>query len=578
MKQLKEIARADKKSLYTFTAMSLLLGAVIIAQAYFIVVIVDSIFLQGASFHDVLAPIGWLAAALLGRAYFSYVSGKTGVKLAAKAKAQFRKALLAKYARNPLLGSLKGQSGEKVSILLDAVDGVDDYFSKYYPQLIQTSIVPIMIIIAIFWHNWLSAVIILVTSPFIPIFMIVIGKATQKKSEEQLEKLAKFSGKFLDILQGLTTLKLLGRAKEKREAIRESSIEYRDATMTVLKIAFVSSLMLEFISMLGIALVALEVGLRLVIYENLTFFTAFFVLILVPEYFNFLKELGSAFHSGRGSMGAAQKIVDDLESEEKPVQWGGTSLPESSEPPVIELQNLQFHYGSDGGFQLKNITAAIPSKSNVAIVGRSGSGKTTLLHLLSGMIPPGQGEILVNGKRLYEYKENDWYNHLSYISQNPYLFAGTIRENIAVGGIGDVSTAEIQLAAEKAGILEMVSGLKDGFDTNVGEGGRGLSGGEKQRIALARAFLKKPSIILFDEPTVGLDLHTERILQRSMRELAKTSTVITVAHRLHTIREADQILFLKDGKLLAKGTHEELMAKQSEYRSMVAVHKGGNTG
>lgn len=578
MKQLKEIARAQKKIQYTFVFMSLLLGVTIVAQAYFIVVIVDSIFLQGAAFQEVLVPLGWLAMALIGRAYFSYVNGKAGVKLAARAKADFRKELLGKYARNPLLGSLKGQSGEKVSVLLDAVDEVDDYFSKYYPQIIQTSIVPLMIIIAIFYYNWVSGLIILVTSPFIPIFMIIIGKATQKKSEEQLEKLAQFSGKFLDILQGLTTLKLLGRAKEKREVIRTSSLDYRDSTMTVLKIAFVSSLMLEFISMLAIALVALEVGLRLVIYENLTFFTAFFVLILVPEYFNFLKELGSAFHSGRGSMGAAKNIIKELEEKEQPVKWGKLSLPEGSEPPIIELKNVHFQYGGEGEFQLKNITASIPPKSNVAVIGRSGSGKTTLLHLLSGMILPAKGDILVNGKMLYEYKEMDWYDHLSYISQNPYLFAGTIKENITVGGKGDVSTAEIRQAANKAGILEMINSLEDGFDTKVGEGGRGLSGGEKQRIALARAFLKKPSIILFDEPTVGLDLHTERILQRSMKELAESSTVITVAHRLHTIRKAEQILFLSGGELVAVGSHEELLANHLEYQNMVSIHEGGDAG
>ncbi|MDQ0256060.1 ATP-binding cassette subfamily C protein CydD [Evansella vedderi] len=576
MKQLKEIARKQKNSMYTLVLMSILLGAVIIAQAYLIVVIVDSIFLQGESFHVILPALLSLIVVLGGRSFFTYVIGRTGVKMASKVKRNYRKALLSKYARNPMQGALKGQSGEKVSILLDAVDEIDSYFSKYYPQMIQTTIVPIMILTAIFSQNWVSGLIMIVTAPFIPIFMIIIGKATQRKSEEQLEKLAQFSGKFLDILQGLTTLKLFGRAKEKQEAIRQSSLDYRDATMTVLKIAFVSSLMLEFISMLSIALVALEVGLRLIIYENLPFFTAFFVLILAPEFFNSLKELGSAFHSGRGSMGAAKKVIDELEETEQPVQWGDAPLEERKEPPAIELRNLKFSYG-EGSFSLKGVMASIPPASDVAIVGRSGSGKTTLLHLLSGIIAPSQGEILVNGKGLHQYKEAEWFDQLAYISQNPYLFSGTIQENIAIGGKEEATIEKVKMAAEKAGIAEMISKLENGYSTEIGEGGRGLSGGEKQRIALARAFLKKPSVILFDEPTVGLDLHTERVLQRAMKELAVTSTVITVAHRLHTIREADQILFMANGELVAKGTHEELLLSNSEYRSMVSVHEGGNT-
>ncbi|MFA9556563.1 thiol reductant ABC exporter subunit CydD [Evansella sp. AB-rgal1] len=572
MKQLKEIARAQRGKMYALVMISILLGVVIVAQAYFIVAIVDSVFLQRESFQAVLPLLIGLIVVLIGRAVFSYLNGRIGVNMAAKVKKDFRESLLRKYAKNPIQAALKGQSGEKVSILMDAVDEIDSYFSKYYPQIIQTSVVPLIILVTVFYYNWVSGLIMLITAPFIPIFMIIIGMATQKKSEEQLEKLAAFSGQFLDKLQGLATLKLFGRAKEQREVIQKSSLEYRDATMTVLKTAFTQSLMLEFISMLSIALIALEVGLRLVIYEQLTFFIAFIVLVLAPEFYNSLKELGSAFHTGRGSMGAAKKVTEELEEKDKPISWGERSLVKH-QPIAISLQNVSFSY-ENSGFSLQEIKGEFPSTREVAIIGRSGSGKTTLLHILSGLLNPLDGAVLVNGHPLFEYKEKDWFDQLSYISQDPYLFAGTIRDNIAIGGTGNESDQEIELAAEKAGISEMVRNLEKGFNTAVGEAGRGLSGGEKQRIALARAFLKQPSLILFDEPTVGLDLKTEQILQQSMKELAKTSTIITVAHRLHTIRKADQILLLEKGQLLATGTHEELLSTNPHYREMVSAQGG----
>ncbi|WP_280770422.1 thiol reductant ABC exporter subunit CydD [Salipaludibacillus daqingensis] len=576
MNQLKQMAQSQRKSRSTLMVSSILIGLSIIAQAYFIVAIVDHVFLNDGTFQDIIPWLGGLFIALLARAMFSYVNGRTGLRMASKVKSDIRKQLLQKYARNPMQASIKGQSGEKVSVMLDSVDEIESYFRHYYPQMIQSTIVPLMMLVAVFSYNWVSGVILVVTAPFIPIMMIIIGKNTQKKSEEQMEKMAVFSGRFLDILQGLSTLKFFGRAKDKREDIRNSSIDYREATMDVLKIAFLSSLMLEFISMLSIALVALEVGLRLVIYDQLTFFTAFFVLILVPEFFASLKELGSAFHTGRGSMGAATRISDELEEEELPVHWGDKSLDVSGGPPTIDLRGVHFSYG-ENRFALKQIDANVPPNSEVAIVGRSGAGKTTLLHLLSGLIAPTDGSIDVEGRPLFDYKESDWFHQLSYISQNPYLFSGTIEENIALG-LTDFSREEVVEAAEQAGIAEMISKLDKGYDTKIGEGGRGLSGGEKQRVAIARAFLKKPTVILFDEPTVGLDLKTEQILQRSMKKLGHSSTVITVAHRLHTIMRADQILFIEDGELVANGTHDELLRSSPSYKNMVRVQQGGDAG
>ena len=478
-----------------------------------------------------------------------------------------------KWSNNPLLASIQGQSGQKVSTMMDAVDGLDGYYSQYIPQRIQTTMVPLILLITIFTEHMYTGLIMVVTAPFIPLFMAIIGVMTKKKSEKQMDKLTAFSGKFLDTLQGLVTLKLLGRGTQQKEVIRSSSLDFREATMAVLKTAFLSSLMLEFISMLSIGLIALEVGLRLVVFESISFFTAFFVLVLAPEFYLSLKELGTAFHTGRGSMGAAKKVMEELQEKDQPVKWGEDRIGSNGNPPEIELCNLGFSYG-EKGYAVEGITAVFPSGSQVAVVGQSGAGKTTLLHLIAGLLEPSAGDLLVNGRRRSEYREKDWFDQFSYISQNPYIFSGTIAENIAVGGRDGITREEIEFAAEKAGISEMISGLQYGYDTPIGEAGRGLSGGEKQRIAIARAFLKGPSLILFDEPTTGLDLRTEQILQSSIEELAKNSTIVTVAHRLHTIRKADHILLLDKGRVAGSGNHYELMESSAHYRDMVTVQQG----
>ncbi|MYL47062.1 thiol reductant ABC exporter subunit CydD [Virgibacillus halodenitrificans] len=573
MTSLKAYMLTKKKSLTIMLLLSILIGVMIVAQAYLLVTIIDGVFLQKQSFSEVLPLLGGLLFVFFLRTLFSYLSGRTGVKLGAQAKSFFRKALLKKYSRNPLQASLQGQSGQKVSMMMDAVDEMDSYFSSYIPQVIRSAFIPILILVIVFMEHVNTGLIMLITSPFIPIFMIIIGLQTKKKSEEQMDKLGEFSGRFLDTLQGLVTLKIFGQAKRQVELIKESSLGFRDATMEILKIAFTSSFMLELISMLSIGIVALEVALQLIIFDGITFYTAFLVLILTPEYYTGLKDLGSAFHNGQTSIGAAKKVMQELQQEEQAVEWGTEDLA-SHQPPQISIQQAGFSYG-DEQFSLHGIQADIEPRANVAIVGKSGSGKTTLLHLLAGLLPVSEGKVYVNGKELPAYKEEEWFNQLSYISQHPYIFAGTISDNIAIGANKSVTRTEIKQAAEQAGIAEMINMLKDGYDTQIGEGGRGLSGGEMQRVALARAFLKRPSVIFFDEPTTGLDVHTEKVLQTSMEKLSERATVITVAHRLHTIKKADIILYLENGRLKAFGKHDNLLQTVPDYRRMVSLQQEG---
>lgn len=573
MQNIKKTVWMHKKKIYWLFGLTLILGLAIVAQAYVMTSIVDGVFLKKQSFSAIIPWLMLLLVILFVRSSTDYISKRIGVSIASKVKGETRKNLLAKYTANSVQLNEKGQTGEKVSMLLDGVDEMDSFYSQFIPQVMQSTFVPLLMLLVILTQHVNSGIILMVSAPFIPIYMIVIGIRTQKKSEEKLEKLASFSGKFLETLQGLVTLKLFAQTNRQKGELEKSSLSFRDTTLEILKIAFTQSFALELISMLSIGIVALELAIQLIIYKSISFFTAFLILILVPEFYTSLKELGVTFHNGRSSMGAAKKVLEVFEEEDEPTLWGKQTFPKWKVPPTIELHQVDFAY-TNTNFRLESITATFLPNQQIAIVGASGAGKTTLLHLLAGMITPEKGTIYINQVALTKFAEAAWLERISYISQTPYIFSGTIGENIAMGTTEKVGMEAIKKAAQLAGIAPLVASLEHGFDTRIGEAGRGLSSGEKQRVSIARAFLKKPHIVLLDEPTRGLDLATEKILQQSIQKLKETATVITVAHRLHTIKNADQILFLENGRLQAVGTHESLLEISPAYKELVMIQKG----
>ncbi|GAA0848339.1 ABC transporter ATP-binding protein/permease [Bifidobacterium pullorum subsp. gallinarum] len=578
---------SQRKSITLLAVISLALGVAIVSQAGLLAEAVQRVFVESASFSSVAVLLGLLLAVMVIRTWLSYGNGKVGLRMAATAKTNMRAAVLQNLTHASMPSTLLGQTGGKVSIALDAVDEADSYFSQYLPRMMEAAMIPLLILVVTFTQHANTGFIMLFTAPFIPLFMILVGLKTKNKSEEKYAQLAEFSGTFLDSLQGLVTLKLFGRARRQQQEIERSSLGYRDATMGILKIAFTNTFMLESIVMLSIGIVALELAIQLLVFKSMTFHTAFLVLLLVPEFYSLLKNTGTAFHSGRTSMGAVRKVEQMLE-ETAGESWNandneGAGTSEGIDkiiahfdpihmPPSLELDHLRFRYAPDS-FELETGRITLGPGEHIAIVGKSGSGKTTLLHLIAGLLKPASGTVLVNGSPLSQYDESAWFEHVSYITQHPYIFAGTLAENIAIGADGNITRAEIERAAEEAGLAALTAQLEHGFDTFVGEGGRGLSGGEKQRLALARAFLKRPAIILFDEPTVGLDLHTERVLQRSIAKLAKLATMITVAHRLYTIQQADKILYMDRGVLVDAGRHDELLERLPQYAEMVDVER-----
>jgi len=586
----------QRKNMALLAVISLAFGASIVGQAALLAEAVQRIFVERASFSSVILLLGLLLAVMAVRTLLSYGNGKVGLHMAAAAKTNMRATVLQNLTHASMPSTLRGQTGGKVSIALDAVDEADSYFSQYMPRMMEAAMIPILILVITFILHVSTGFIMLFTAPFIPIFMILVGLKTKNKSEEKYAQLAEFSSTFLDSLQGLVTLKIFGRAHRQQKEIERSSLGYRDATMGILRIAFTNTFMLESIVMLSIGIVALELAIQLLVFKSMTFHTAFLVLLLVPEFYSLLKNTGTAFHSGRTSMGAIHKVEQML------AETGGESRGQSGKEevdtsdgievmlqadgfqtdhtvllpmlPSIELDNVRFKYAPDS-FELEAGSISLEPGEHIAIVGKSGSGKTTLLHLIAGLLKPASGMVLVNGISLSQYDESAWFENVSYITQHPYIFAGTFAENISIGAGPNVTRTQIEQAAEDAGLAEVAAQLEQGFDTFIGEGGRGLSGGEKQRLALARAFLKQPAIILFDEPTVGLDLHTEQVLQRSITKLAKTATMITVAHRLYTIQHADKILFMDNGVLVDSGRHDELLERLPQYAEMVDVQRNG---
>ncbi|ETT52974.1 cysteine ABC transporter permease/ATP-binding protein CydD [Paenibacillus sp. FSL R7-269] len=571
----------QRKRLVILTLLSLLLGIAIVSQAGLLAEAVQRVFVERASLSSVALLLALLLSVMAIRTLLVYANGRVGLTMAADAKANMRSAVLQKLTHASIPSTLRGQTGGKVSVALDAVDEADSYFSHYMPRMAEAAIIPVLILAVTFILHANTGFILLFTAPFIPLFMILVGMQTKNKSEEKYEQLAEFSGTFLDSLQGLVTLKIFGQSRRQQQQIERSSLGYRDATMDILKVAFTNTFMLESIVMLGIGIVALELAIQLLVFKSMPFHTAFLVLLLVPEFFNLLKNTGTAFHSGRTSMGAVRKVEQMLAdisggTGTQPEGGGQSSAKLLRMPPSIALDDVHFHY-APGSFELKAGPVSIEPGQHVAIVGHSGSGKTTLLHLIAGLLKPVSGTVRVDGSPLTGWEEDSWFEQMSYITQHPYIFAGTFADNIAIGAGRKVSREEIRQAAEDAGLAPLVAGLEQGLDTLVGEGGRGLSGGEKQRLALARAFLKRPALILFDEPTVGLDLQTEQILQSSITELARKATMITVAHRLYTIRQADHILFMEHGVLAAAGPHDELLERVPQYAEMVDIQRKGGS-
>lgn len=442
------------------------------------------------------------------------------------------------------------QTGQLVNLATEGIDALDAYFSQYLPQIALAALIPLTILIFVFPTDAISGVVLLVTAPLLPVFMILIGKAAETLTRKQWLGLSRMSAYFLDVLQGLTTLKSLGRSRDQTEMIKQVSERYRQSTMSVLRVTFLSALALELIATLSTAVVAVEIGVRL-LYGRMAFEQAFFILLLAPEFYLPLRLLGTRFHAGMAGVEAARHIYKVLDT---PILLGdsppltGMASPGISDAPLsITFKDVNFTYPKRGK-ALDGVSLSLPAGKMTVLVGPSGAGKTTLTWLLLRFLQPQDGEIWVNEKLLADIPISQWRKMLAWVPQNPYLFNDTISANIRLAR-PDASDAEIQRAAHLAHVDEFAREFPQGYEMVIGERGTRLSAGQAQCIALARAFLKDAPLLILDEATSHLDPATDLLLRNSLETLAHGRTVLVIAHHQATISKADQVIRLNHGRI-----------------------------
>ncbi|HDE7054489.1 TPA: ABC transporter ATP-binding protein/permease [Staphylococcus aureus] len=503
------------------------LGILVIAQNILIADFLAKIIRH--QFQGLWIVLFILLGVLLLRATVQFLNQWLGDTLAFKVKHMLRQRVIYKNNGHPI--------GEQMTILTENIDGLAPFYKSYLPQVFKSMMVPLIIIIAMFFIHFNTALIMLITAPFIPLFYIIFGLKTRDESKDQMTYLNQFSQRFLNIAKGLVTLKLFNRTEQTEKHIYDDSTQFRTLTIRILRSAFLSGLMLEFISMLGIGLVALEATLNLVVFHNIDFKTAAIAIILAPEFYNAIKDLGQAFHTGKQSEGASDVVFEFLEQPNNNNEF--LLKYEENQKPFIQLTDISFRYDDSDRLVLNDLNLEIFKGDQIALVGPSGAGKSTLTHLIAGVYQPTIGTISINQRDL----------NIGILSQQPYIFSASIKENITM--FKDIENNTVEEVLDEVGLLDKVQSFTQGINTIIGEGGEMLSGGQMRRIELCRLLVMKPDLVIFDEPATGLDIQTEHMIQNVLFQHFKDTTMIVIAHRDNTIRHLQRRLYIENGRLIA---------------------------
>lgn len=544
-----------------------LLGAVgavwIAVGAYLMAHIVGAVFLA----IDAPWSVGRVAAGLLlvwaMRAGTQLAEGVLVGRLAADMASHFRGRVIdALDARQAW--SARSEVGELVASLMRGAQDVARYYAHFLPQAVRTAVMVPILVMVVCALDWSSAAILLVTIPLLPFFMMLIGLLAKKRAHRQWQELSRLGAHLYDVLSGLGTLRLFGRSREQAQVVERMSRSFGAETLAVLKVAFLSSFALELIATLSVAMVAVTVGLRLV-YGKMVFVDAFWILLLVPEVYLPLRRLGAQFHTAMVSLPAAERLYELIDGKVScAVQGSRVRLSDGA--PEIVFDGVVCAY-DDTRDALCGATLTVKAGCMTALVGRSGSGKTTMLKVAAGLLKVRSGQVAVDGTSICDWEERVYGSQIAYALQSIHLFRRSVADNIAPQG---ATQAQIEDAARLAGADGFIRALPDGYDTMLGDGGHRLSGGEKRRIALARAFCHGGSILLLDEWTEGLDAVTEEALLCSLEELRRGRTTLMAVHRLQTAMRADYIAVMDGGRVAEYGTPQELMARGGAFAELVA--------
>ncbi len=531
-------------------------GVGVIVMAALLAALIHGLVMDGKSLAELAAYWYGLPFAFAWRALAGWAREEAGARAAAKIRAALRRDLLDQVqALGPAW--VAGQTGGGlVSTLLEQVDGLDGYFARYRPQMFIAVLIPLLILGVVFSLNWAAGLILLLTAPLIPVFMILVGMGTQARQARQLQMLTRMSGHFLDLVRGLGDLRLLDAHRAQTPRVAAVAEEFRVRTMSVLRMAFLSSTVLEFFASVSIAMLAVYLGFSLLGHLDFGYYDAppdlalsFFILLLAPEFYLPLRELGTHYHARAEALAAAEQLQPIFAASSP--QCRGGSLQPADKAPAIRLQRLSFAH-QPGVPVLRELSLDLAAGASLAIVGNSGAGKTTLLRLILGELSAPPGAISIDGRPLEELDAQAWREGIAWMSQHPRLLPATLADNLRLAR-HDADEAAMHEALAFAELLPWFATLPEGWQTRLGEGGRLLSGGQLRRLALARVHLRRARLLLLDEPTASLDSATEALVMAGLQRLAEGRTLLLLTHRSAALQLVERVALLDGGRLVAEG-------------------------
>jgi ATP-binding cassette, subfamily C, bacterial CydCD len=525
-----------------FVGLSAALGfadtLLIVAQAWLIAYLVAEAFLGGDGLAQLKGALGGLLGVVLARAAIAWGAELSAVRASSRAKSELRGAVLARGARLAARRDEQAATGELAILTSRGIDALDAYFSQYLPHVLLAVIAPAAILIAVFADDWISGLIIALTLPLIPVFMALVGAVTGERVERQLGTLERLAGHFLDVVEGLPTLKIFGRGRAQLGLISRASELYRSSTVETLRVTFLSSLILELVATVSVAMVAVAIGIRLKD-GDMGFRAGLFALVLAPEAYLPLRRLAGSFHASAEGLAAAQRAFEVIDAPDRS-RSRGLPAPDLANA-TIALDDLTVTYPGRSEPALAGASLELRPREVLGVVGPSGCGKSTLVAVLLGLLSPDQGSATAGEAEIGELDPTAWHACIAWVPQRPHVFRGSLGENVRIGR-PDAGEADVRAALERSGLTAMIEGLPDGLDTRVGDGGRGLSAGERRRLALARALVRDAPLLLLDEPTAGLDLATERDVLAGLRDALRGRTVLIVTHRPAPLDLCDRVV------------------------------------
>lgn len=561
--------RRQAGALFSLSVTMAALNAIMmIVQCWLLAWLIDRVVIGGKGLTELFPALWLLPVVMILRAVLDMLRQGFAFESAARIRQTLRGTLLERIAALGPTWSQQQRTGSIASSLGEGVEAIETYFSAFLPQKIIIGIVPLAILVALFPADWVSGLIMLITAPLVPLFMILVGKGAEKMNLRQWHKLSLMSAHFFDVIAGLTTLRQSNAARRQAQIIAVISENYRQTTMKVLRVAFLSSLVLEFFATISTAMVAVYVGFRLY-YGELAFLPGLFALLLAPEFFRPLRDLGAHYHARMDALGATEGLLAILNTE-PPAPAANTQAPVGT-PQEIRVEGVGYQHQEGGG--IEDISFTLRRGETLAIVGSSGAGKTTLARLLLRFITPATGRILIDGRDLSELDLPTWQKHIGWLPQRPTLFAGSIADNICLAH-PEAGNQELYAAAKLAQAAPFIEALPGRYATLVGDGGQGLSGGQIQRVAMARAVLTAPPVLILDEPTAALDSDTARQMMAALSEALPDSARLVITHDTDVAAMADKVLVLAQGRVIESGKPQDLLLSGGVFAELERLQKG----